>query len=137
LTFLPCQTQGKPQNLTILDIERSHHHHLASKQEKFLKKKGKFKNKITALSKMEDKDLEEPDLDEETFNKINHARTKQGRQPYLRFNIFRNNKPNQGGQRVRSNDNGHKNGNQNRVDWKRCYCNGPWSPASCHFSPIY
>jgi hypothetical protein len=57
----------------------------------------------------------------------NHARARQGKQPYRRFNNFKNTKPN--GQGVRSgsnNNNGNKNGNQqNRKDWKCHYCNAP------------
>ncbi len=63
----------------------------AAEQEKFLKNKGEFKTQITALCDMEDEELEEQDLDNET---------RQGRQPYRRFNNFRNNKPNQNGLEV-------------------------------------
>jgi len=77
---------------------------------------------------MEDKELEQQDLNEETVHKIKITQARQGRQPYLRFNNFRNNKSGKGRQGVRSgsgNDQGNKNGNQNRDDWKCRYCNAP------------
>ncbi len=98
----------------------------AAKQEKLLKNKTEFKGQIAVLADIEDKELEDQDLDEETVSKINHARSRQGKQPYRRFNNFKGNK--QSGQRVRSgsNSNGNKNGNQqNREDWKCRYCNAP------------
>ncbi len=63
---------------------------------------------------MEDKKLKDQELDLETLNKANHTRAHQGKQPYLRFNNFRNNKPSRGGQGVPS---GNPNRNQqNRED---------------------
>jgi hypothetical protein len=64
----------------------------ATRQEKLLKNKSKFKDRITALAYIEDEELEDQDLDEDTVNKINHARARQGRQPYCRFNSFKSNK---------------------------------------------
>ena len=97
----------------------------AAKQEKLLKNKNELKGRIAVLADMEDEELEDQELDEDTVNKINNTRARQGKQPYRRFNNFRGNKPN--GQGVRSGStNGNKNGNQqNRDDWKCRYCNAP------------
>jgi hypothetical protein len=97
----------------------------AAKQEKLLKNKNELKGRIAVLADMEDEELEDQELDEDTVSKINNTRARQGKQPYRRFNNFKGNK--QHGQGVRSGStNGNKNGNQqNREDWKCRYCNAP------------
>ncbi len=97
----------------------------AAKQEKLLKNKNELKGRIAVLADMEDEELEDQELDEDTVNKINNTRARQGKQPYRRFNNFKGNK--QQGQGVRSgSNNGNKNGNQqNKEDWKCRYCNAP------------
>ena len=98
----------------------------AAKQEKLLKNKNELKGRIAALADLEDEELEDQDLDEETVSKINHARARQGRQPYRRFNNFKGNNSNGQGVQSGSNNNGNKNENQqNREDWKCRYCNAP------------
>jgi hypothetical protein len=98
----------------------------AAKQEKLLKNKNELKGRIAVLADMEDDELEDQELDEETVSKINNTRARQGKQPYRRFNNFRGNNR-QNGQGVRSgSNNGNKNGNQqNKEDWKCRYCNAP------------
>ncbi len=54
----------------------------AAKQEKLLKNKTEFKGRIVVLADMEDEELEDQDLDEDTFSKINHTQARQGKQPY-------------------------------------------------------
>jgi hypothetical protein len=102
----------------------------APKQEKLLKNKTEFKGRIAALADLEDEELEDQDLDEETISKINHARAGQGKQPFCRFNNFKGNRQNGQGVRSGSNHNGNKNGNQqNREDGK---CNAPgYMQADC------
>jgi hypothetical protein len=54
----------------------------AAKQEKLLKNKNKLKGRIAVLANMEDEELEDQELDEDTVSKINNTRAHQGKQPY-------------------------------------------------------
>jgi hypothetical protein len=66
--------------------------HEAAKQEKLLNNKNELKGRIAVLADMEDEELEDQELDEDTVSKINNTTARQGKQPYSRFNNFKGNK---------------------------------------------